>query len=1166
MVRLLASIPAGADTRRLFRGAQVRNVGNFAGTRVVEVNIPTTERGARRALNNRADIVRGLRGRVLNRQFPAGVLAQVEADVAARAQAAAQQVQFVEQRKNVFMDFITEARRRAFLERRRQERILEAEDIAIRRRRARMLEQERIRLEQERVIAERLRVYALTYRVRLGGQEGDEEESRVVYDTAHTQTGNYHRDGFPGTWRDYTFTVELLPRDLNDKIEELRIGLEALAYVQFAELSQRHVAPAAAALDVRDMLNRFTPEFTRTGVENVSPAEGLRCAVDVVYSVFGGQISNGKHRITWEDIRKYFAVVASSKGRREEDGYTLDEIRGCVEWLNGSYFVGFNVWGEKVVFWKNPSKRSSARGGLCCMAVDGHAWLFRHEKGSKISAGSFSPVGPMPKGMYCIQQGEISLDVVEKLPVSVVYCDDLSKVHSMFEETVRGGHIPRISGISEDNCLIRGFVTAGGKHVKYVPGAVDGERFAIDMGREFNGKSVYNMGLQLLEKMGFERSHLCEDARAIFASQHYYHHQWYIDEASVQLQKVWWGVDVRRCFTWCLTQRLPVFQVGDEPCLFGGIIRDVGFYFVDCPEAQKWPLFGRRRWYLGALVARLVSDGELPASGIKMELVPSGVSDGRVVKSWLERVKNCSDSKGVVNGCIGFMKASSVVGEVESSCVLTSFAEARAFDGASKLLVLDPAGNNVEEIAEGDKRFAWLCTKRVSGSVGNSNFLPQWLSVACYASLRVYMAARTVIGRTDWRSAIKAVCVDSLAIDKRAVLVGLELPMKEDCSDGDIYHSERTSRGVYDLAGPKIRGVRTEPVDPVWVWEPRDVEWKNVSANADVLDGPGCLFNAGGGWGKSYFMRELIGLAEKRGLSYLVIGPTGIVKDNYLSAGITCETAHRALAIDMEVAPLWTSSVDIVFIDEVFAMQSVCMARVAYNKKRWGTRIFMCGDSCQNAPPDGSGGIRCDGAFMHWLSGGMSVVGVKNHRVVSGGRNAWFAAWLDSYRDMIMSGATDIQIPWSEFQTSSDIVGLAVCPTLTKCDSINASRMQKGVRYRGVRFDIFRGMQLISRQNRIKYYNGQIWTVVDILRESVGLRHNKTGRTISVEVGELGDFIAAYAITCHKLQCETLRDNHTIVDAAKGVKIFGHRWLYTALSRACSWDLLYIHAAEVDKR
>lgn len=1141
MVRIVFTVPQDADTTKLFRNAKVDILGNVGANQLVRINVDTTPRGARVALSSRSAIVTSLGGRVLSKGEYQG---QTINELKAKLQAEYDR-QFRERMIGLGVGYGINPNDEVELH--RKEMIIHNKKMDETREMLSGRDQTKVQ------------VFNVVILARLGQNNSGVEIPRIDSSIPHSQSGNIERDGIDGFWRKYTFTVAEFPGDVIDKINELIDIVDTVMYISWSRLDKVTNANVVKTLDVRKRLLQLTPAFTRIGVLNICQPGGLKCAIDAVASVFVGQFSDGKHKITKEDVEQYFTEYSAKEGRHIWEGFTVSEIRDAVEYYNGSYFVAFDGFGDKIVCWKNDSQKSKKRGGLCIFACDGHAWIVPHKKGVRISDSNFGLNKPMPKGMYSIKPRavDITLEQIEASPMNVVYVDKIEIVDKLFKESCIAGHIPFVGSADLGSSSIISFVTAGEKTIKYCPGATDAEKFARDMKQDFSGGSVYKLALGMLEKMGskggFMRSHLNEETRAIFASQSYYHHQWYADKESWEQKALLYGVDVRRCFTWCLLQRLGVFCVGDEPKKFDGIIQDVGFYYLDGPDADKWPLFGSKRWYLGALIIQLVNDNEIDPNIIKYAVVPSKVTDSGIVSEWIERIDKCSNPKGVINGAIGFMKASSISGGHAKTHIFTDAAEAYHYREQGcrvRTIYLKNIEETCAELESVDDRAVYVCVQETPGSVSHSNFLPQWLSIACYASLRVYQAARLVIGPvTDWRSCVKAVCVDSVAVTDA---VDISFKTKEECSVGDLYHVEKGK----ELHGPAISCFYKEPV-AVDGYTHFEGVWTSVPCDTSVLDGPGCIFNAGGGWGKSYFMRSLINRATELGLNYLVIGPTGIVKDNYLSAGIECHTAHRALSIDMDVAPLWRSDTNVVFIDEVFAMQSECMAWVIHYKKKWGTRVFMCGDSCQNAPPDGSSIISSSGACMHWLSGGVSVEGVRNYRISGDSvKDSAFAAWLDSYRAAILAGES-FKIDWKMFQTVPSVRGLAICPTNTMCNEINALKLVDGVNFKGVKFSIFDGMQLISLKNSEKYYNGQIWTVV-MIGSFVTIKHNKTGKKITVDALELLHFAPAYAISCHKLQCETIRDDHTVVNPRLGLRIFGHRWLYTALSRTASWDILFI--------
>lgn len=960
-------------------------------------------------------------------------------------------------------------------------------------------------------------------------------------------------------YRTTVITANLFKSEVDAYVDRTINMLSEYSYTEEVTLSRPpKVTPIANTLNIRTMKLRLSPGFERYGVSNISPSGGALCAIDILASNFVGQISNGKHKITREDIHQYFKDVAHSRGDTVEDGFTIEEMREAVAYYNGSYFVAFDAFGDKLMCWKNPSKRSSSRGGICIYCCDGHAWLFKHEKGAKISASSFGPHAPMPKNMYTFADSRVSLEEILAMPPLTVYVPDLGTSQRLFNTTCVGGFIPRVYRVDEDSGNVASFMTRSGSIIRHCSGGQQAEQFAREMKRTFTGKSILGMGMELLESMGFERSCMNEEVRNIMMSQNYYIHQWYTDKKAVDMREELYGVDIRKCFTWCLTQNLPVLCAGDEPVPFtSDEIHSTSFYYLEHEDANKWPLFGTKKWYLGALVLQLIYDGELSPTSIKYEITPGKISRTDVVEKWLTRVNECPNAKDMVNGVIGYMSLSSTSGGGHDVAVLTSIDEMHSYreQGSTIRLVELESGeyeSHTGEVACGDD--LWLCMRTRPGRPTNRSYTPQCLAIYCYAALRTYMAARDITYGDDWRSAVKAVCVDSVAVLKdKSIPIHVH---KEDCEPGDAWHYEN---GV-PLTGPRISCVKKECVPNMVQWQYNPLVWKNVSVDAgvDILDMEGGLFNAGAGYGKSTFMRRLIFAAADRGLKYLVIGPTGIVVDNYRSCGISDSwTAHRALAVDIEVSPLWNSSVDIVFIDEAFAMQSACLALAVEAKRRWGTRVFMCGDSCQNAPPDGSGAINPDGYLMHYLSGGIKIHGGTNYRITGGGReDAWLAAWLDSYRAAIINDTADssFSIDWSKFQHGKR--GLAICCTREECKNINSSHIRDGRRIKGIDYSIYDGMQLLSIINRGNYFNGQLWTVVS--SSELTLRHNKTGRVITLTESDLGDFQMGYSLTGHKIQCESLRDAHTIVDPLRGLRAFGHRWLYTALSRTTEWGNLFV--------
>jgi len=963
--------------------------------------------------------------------------------------------------------------------------------------------------------------------------------------------------------RRYVFPVVETPIGLPDLVDRLLDAVARLFYIEDPYVVSIFSEQETKSFNPNTQRVNLTKNLARPDVQDVS-TDNTRCAIDAVVNAFRKCYHKNRHDpITRAKVNEFFQAI-----RPLDDGYTLHEIRDACIHFNANYFIGYDAFATPIVKYRNPTK--NARPGLAVYAIDGHAYVLPHKSGDRLFDSKFGPKNfEIPsKKTFAIYDNNLNhyrqqieeaadkdrftdehptLDDILADEVTHWYISDAKHVHVLFKAVVDQGIIPRITNFNKESHTVQGFVV-NEKYVRHSPMAIEGWRISRINNQEYKGKSAYALSLDLLETCGFEPSTLSPGAAKIFRqiASHtgYYMHQFYTDEKFLEQKDELFGIDIRQAFPSALRFPMPQFTIMDSPKRFSYNVSANGFYYV-INNGDKWPLFGNNQWYYGKLILRLLEDGEVSPNDIKYELVPSKTLQPTAFVEWMEVMRDIpNDSfKDISVGMIGFMRTAAKRSDFHTTAVFTDKDEALSYekytDAKIYTVPLTHQAGYIEITEENQNNFVWIGHRSSANrdDISLKNHLPAHTAIISICALKCYEIARDVIAIPNWRDAVAAVCVDNVSIVKKYMHKRRFAP-KSMTKMGDAYHYDDIKH--ITNRGPNIKHVYVPPILQNYYTLPRN-EWGVTKPTKVAKYLSSALFSSAAGTGKTHLAKEIIRHYKE---NVLVAAPTHLVAEAMIADGIPAVTAHKAFGVGS--APMWTKDTQVVIIDECFMLTNDIMILLCQYKYKYpNTRLFMFGDEAQNEPPDGSPQIPANHPVWHWLANNNMIVSDKNYRILNAtGKDKELAEFLDRYRKSILS-RTPIDIPYDMFQRTEEHIGLSIAPTNVLVDAINAMhpKMQKGT-------------PVIMTKNTSEYCNGQMFYVDDITKTT--LVNRRTKEMITISPFNMKDAKKCYAATCHRLQGQTLKEPHTVVSPDKALSIFGHKWLYTALSRTDSYNNLFI--------
>lgn len=1007
--------------------------------------------------------------------------------------------------------------------------------------------------------------------------------------------GGAHNIRNIGDWRLHIFSFQVEEANLQEKIDRIQNLL-----LQHPYIIRTHILDDAVVIRREPVIlpprRRRMRNFiaARAGVLTVEEPTGT-CVIDVIEELFKGRKYGTCKKYPKTVDRANIVEWFATRGPIEE-GYTIDDVLDWCKEHNAGWCIAKDAFGQTILSWTHTdAAHNNTRQGIIMQIVDDHVYYAEYTRGR---GKRTKDVDIMPDITYDRKKFE----TVERLQPAhlaeisgqALYVADEHGVHRGYLQEVRSGFIPRILSINPKIGAITEWVSRSGRVVKAVGRPEVGKALSKLCEKEYEGQGVNGLTLDLFEKCGLKTSTLSPDAVELFSDIDSYIHQYLYEKHETLGPKCDYAADISAAFIGACYKGLPRFSIHDEPQERNDDpIHPHGFYFCTDPRAEMFPLFGSNRWYVGALLQRLIDDNEIAADSLTHQITPREVVPGSVAEKWWAAMWDVMDEpndfsrhdlrKKLTVAAIGSMKARAYKQYCGRSQVFHYLAEALHYKNeyGGRLLhipLLDenpPTVSGMSEPQEFDaaahitdeddpSKYVWLVQITGEERVQVQSHLPAWKYISQMCALRTYEIARELIIQPDWRGAIGGVCVDGIAFRKgttnaELIAAGVARSNKPKFTrtPGD-YVVESTFikiTHVFDQSKREKREPYTKPE--------REPELIDFTLDA-LWDASRCCVVARGGRGKSWMARQLYSRAMAEGKTCIIAAPMAAAlesiiledTDKVLNEDHLC-TVHHLLGMDAHNNHTgrgsWTRELDVLVLDEYYLNNVLQQIEIYKLARRFPTcRIYLMGDPKQNKPVDGSGTISPDSAFVFDIVDGVYSKPTKNYRLDSS----------DPSVKQLAKIVDDLYDTWtmpdlSAFATAPPDCakwGLSICPFNRQVDHINEKKALANPAEKttlpGLSWPVFVGQKLIATYNRLYYHNGQRFRVITVKAGSV-VAVNSRGKSIEISATSLSnDFQQAYAMTGHKVQGATIREPYTIVSPVSAVASFGLEWLYVALSRA----------------
>jgi hypothetical protein len=615
------------------------------------------------------------------------------------------------------------------------------------------------------------------------------------------------------------------------------------------------------------------------------------------------------------------------------------------------------------------------------------------------------------------------------------------------------------------------------------------------------------------------------------------------------------GIDCRSCYSFCQSNMpVPIFSFSDDPEPYNGEpIQDCAFYKVN---ETGWPLHGSGCYYAGFMVKLLLERKDITKKDISTAIIPSRKEKPGFLKELIKDVFTLAN-KFAPNAMNGLLIALSKINDCNYS-----FTE--SVMEAIEMWQKNPENTEIKTFeVEGRKLYQVMYSK---GAVPRyANYLPLALMTYQYSNYIIFKEALKI---SPDLSAIKGLATDCLVVDKTKVDLS-KYKHKKDVPN--------TSFGTFCIED-KIPLI-SKPYTP---WTPKPLatyEWIDYDATHEqtavfdmIIKGRSCNINLEAGFGKSYFIKELIKYARAHDVQMLITASTGTAAQKLDPEAMT---THSALGMrydtqeDTAITDKFNNYIKLFIIDEAYMLDSPVLNQLMKKKMRFPNCAFVfCGSNLQLTVEDKP--LPDNSSYLHKLCDGFRVYMTINRRFINCPR---MGELCQGFIDYIKGGA----LPnIDDFELGDKHCDMAICASNTTARQINVYwsnyYCKKPIRRLTLPFPVFVGLPVVqfkkTRSNNQILNNGQFYIIEEITDTSLILAmtdENRipTGEKIEMTDGQCKRLLMAYCLTAHRSQGGNYKREHTIYELNETIEwgFKSRSWknaAYVMVSRSNNIDLLNI--------